>query len=153
MDFAASNDYEQYEISNFSKPTFISKHNSAYWLGEKYMGIGPSAHSFNGSERSWNVANNPKYMQCIKKGLPFNEKEELSTQDRFNEYILTRLRTKWGIVLADLETISSEMLQVALPTLNQYIADGSIQENASVFTLTNSGKYIADAISADLFSS
>ncbi|MFT5823108.1 MAG: oxygen-independent coproporphyrinogen-3 oxidase [Crocinitomix sp.] len=152
MDTMAEHGYEQYEISNFAKPNFISKHNSAYWLGEKYLGVGPSAHSFNAAQRSWNVANNPKYVQLINKGEEFNEQETLSTQNQFNEYILTRLRTKWGINLNDMKAISPKMLEEALPVLKSYLVDGSLLEKEEVFTLTNQGKYIADGISADLFS-
>ncbi len=153
MDIMSENGFEQYEISNFAKPSFISKHNSAYWLGERYLGVGPSAHSFNGAERSWNVASNPKYSQLINKNEQFNEQETLSTQDQFNEYILTRLRTKWGISLTDLQGISSKMTTEALPILNEFLANGDVQKNGNVYTLTNGGKYIADAISAELFSS
>lgn len=152
MDYMRSHGYEQYEISNFAKPAFISKHNSAYWLGVKYLGVGPSAHSFNGARRSWNVANNPKYIQLIKKQEVFNEEETLSKTDQFNEYILTRLRTKWGIDLTDLAEISDEMLSETMPVLKSYIADGYLEKNGNVYTLTNQGKYIADGISADLFS-
>lgn len=150
--FMEKNGYEQYEISNFARPSFISKHNSAYWLGEKYLGVGPSAHSFNGAKRSWNVANNPKYIQLIKKEEAFNEEETLSLKDQFNEYILTRLRTKWGIALADLTEISAEMLADSMPVLMDNIAEGNLVKNGDVYTLTNQGKYIADGISADLFS-
>lgn len=152
MDTMAKHGYEQYEISNFARPNFISKHNSAYWLGEKYLGVGPSAHSFNLAERSWNIANNPKYVQLINKGEEFNEQETLSTENQFNEYILTRLRTKWGINLSDMEAISVKMLEDALPVLKSYLAEGSLLEKDGVYTLTNQGKYIADGISADLFS-
>tara|TARA_B110000037_G_scaffold40411_1_gene49971 strand:+ start:12627 stop:13757 length:1131 start_codon:yes stop_codon:yes gene_type:complete len=152
IDFMEKNGYEQYEISNFARPSFISKHNSAYWLGEKYLGVGPSAHSFNGAKRSWNVANNPKYIQLIKKEEAFNEEETLSLKDQFNEYILTRLRTKWGIALADLAEISAEMLADSMPVLMDNIAEGNLVKNGDVYTLTNQGKYIADGISADLFS-
>ncbi len=152
IDFMEKNGYEQYEISNFARPSFISKHNSAYWLGEKYLGVGPSAHSFNGAKRSWNVANNPKYIQLIKKEEAFNEEETLSLKDQFNEYILTRLRTKWGIALADLTEISAEMLADSMPVLMDNIAEGNLVKNGDVYTLTNQGKYIADGISADLFS-
>lgn len=152
IDFMEKNGYEQYEISNFARPSFISKHNSAYWLGEKYLGVGPSAHSFNGAKRSWNVANNPKYIQLIKKEEAFNEEETLSLKDQFNEYILIRLRTKWGIALADLTEISAEMLADSMPVLMDNIAEGNLVKNGDVYTLTNQGKYIADGISADLFS-
>jgi oxygen-independent coproporphyrinogen-3 oxidase len=152
IDFMEKHGYEQYEISNFAKPNFISKHNSAYWLGEKYLGVGPSAHSFNGAKRSWNVANNPKYIQLIKKEEVFNEEETLSTKDQFNEYILTRLRTKWGISLADLAEISPKMLADSMPVLIENVSDGNLLKNGDIYTLTNQGKFIADGISADLFS-
>ena len=152
MDAMKENGYEQYEISNFAKPGFISKHNSAYWLGTKYLGVGPSAHSFNGANRSWNVANNPKYIQLVKRGESFNEQEVLSVKDQFNEHILTRLRTKWGLDLADLAEISDAMLTEAMPVLMQHVAEGNLQKSGNTYTLTNQGKYIADGISVDLFS-
>ena len=102
----AENGFDQYEISNFSKEGFISKHNSAYWLGKPYLGLGPSAHSYNGDSRSWNVANNALYVSKLKSGELTQEIEALTQKDKFNDYILTRLRTIWGITKVDLEKLS-----------------------------------------------
>lgn len=151
IDFAAQHGLEQYEISNFSKPGYISQHNSAYWLGETYLGVGPAAHSYNGKSRGWNVANNPQYIQRVTHKKDCHSTENLSQSDRFNEYILTRLRTKWGIDLNDLKGISTEMTKAIQPDLAKYIQSNELQKTGTVFTLTRSGKFIADAISADLF--
>ncbi|MBT5403417.1 MAG: radical SAM family heme chaperone HemW, partial [Crocinitomicaceae bacterium] len=102
-DLLVSNGFEHYEISNFGKRGYYSKHNSNYWLQEKYLGIGPSAHSFNGQSRMWNVRNNNQYIKAIAEEKSFHEQETLTPRDQFNEYILTRLRTKWGINKAELK--------------------------------------------------
>jgi len=151
MDFTSDLGMEHYEISNFAKPGYISQHNSAYWLGEHYLGIGPSAHSYNGVERGWNVANNMKYLQAVKKGDAYYENEMLSTKDRFNDYILTRLRTKWGIQLSDMNLISEEMTQSAAEMINGYLQNGSLIQVKDGFFITQKGRFIVDGISADLF--
>lgn len=151
IDFTKERGYEHYEISNFSKPNFISKHNSAYWLGKNYLGIGPSAHSYNGKQRQWNVANNKKYIQSLVNNEPFFEQEDLSVTDQFNEYILTRLRTKWGIAIKDLRRISEKMAKAIQPTLIEQLKDGNLKFKDDTYYLTAEGKFLADAISADLF--
>ncbi|HLW41636.1 MAG TPA: radical SAM family heme chaperone HemW, partial [Flavobacterium sp.] len=98
-----NNGFVHYELSNFGKPDYFSKNNSAYWLGKKYLGIGPSAHSFDGKNRSWNIANNSLYIQAIQKNELPNETETLSIQDRYNEYIMTGLRTIWGVSVFSVE--------------------------------------------------
>jgi len=100
-----ANGYIHYELSNFAKPGYYSKNNSAYWLGKKYLGIGPSAHSFDGRYRSWNISNNPLYIKAIEAGELPSEIEELSVFDRYNEYVMTGLRTIWGV---DLTRVSNE---------------------------------------------
>ena len=97
------NGFVHYELSNFGKPDYFSKNNTAYWLGKKYIGIGPSAHSYNGKERSWNVANNALYLKSIQEHKLPNEVEELTKTDRYNEYIMTGLRTIWGVSLKRVE--------------------------------------------------
>ncbi len=92
-----AHNYGQYEISNFAKKGYIAIHNSAYWMGKKYYGFGPSAHSFTGTKRSWNIASNTKYIKAINKGILPSDNETLSTTDRYNEYIMTGLRTMWGV--------------------------------------------------------
>lgn len=151
MEFMSLNGYEQYEISNFAKPGKISRHNSAYWKGDKYLGVGPSAHSYNQIERGWNIANNPRYIKNIHNAAAIYTAEKLSTQDRFNEYVLTRLRTKWGLVQHEMEEISAKDAEKAVKILSGYIQSGEVLLKDDLFLLTNKGKYIADGISADLF--
>lgn len=151
MNFLRDKGYEQYEISNFAKDNMLSKHNSAYWLGEKYLGIGPSAHSFNGVERAWNISNNHAYINALKQKHCSIESEQLTTANKFNEYILTRLRTKWGISLTDLQKIKSSAISTLKEQLNQFIEKKLIQEYQGSYFLTDLGKYQADGISAELF--
>ena len=96
--------FVHYELSNFGKPNYFSKNNSGYWLGKKYIGIGPSAHSFNGIQRSWNVANNTLYIKSIQESRLPSEVEILTVTDRYNEYIMTGLRTIWGVSLEKVKT-------------------------------------------------
>ncbi|MCC7454011.1 MAG: radical SAM family heme chaperone HemW [Crocinitomix sp.] len=152
MDFCADKGFEQYEISNFAKEGFISRHNSAYWLGKKYLGIGPSAHSYNGLERSWNIANNIKYSQLISKNETYSESEVLQVTDHFNEYILTRFRTKWGVNLSDLALISAPLTAEFEKKIQSYLASGHVYRENNTYLLTTSGKFIADGITSDLFS-
>lgn len=144
--------FVQYEISNFCKDSAFSKHNSNYWLKEKYLGLGPSAHSFNGESRQWNIANNSLYIQSIQKGELNFEKEELSVFQRYNEYVLTSLRTMWG---TDLEHIKSaygvEFSEYCLKEAGNYIASGNLRTEGNKLFLTNKGKLIADKIASDLF--
>ena len=137
--------YEHYEISNFAKPGRRSRHNSSYWQGKKYLGLGPSAHSFNGTERQWNVTNNNIYIESINNGkIPF-EKEELTKIQKLNEYIMTSLRTMEGLQLdiagEELATKSKKFIDTGLMKL---------QNNSLV--LTREGKLLADGIAAELFS-
>lgn len=148
MDRMNQEGYEQYEISNFCRENFISQHNSAYWLGKKYLGIGPSAHSYDGTTRQWNVANNIKYLKAIQSGSDYFEKEKLSLTDRYNDYILTRLRTKWGINLDQLKSIHPN---ISKEIFQQHIDKGDLIQMENEIYLTDQGKYIADSISADLF--
>ncbi len=142
----------QYEISNFSKKGFISRHNSAYWLGKEYLGIGPSAHSYNGKSRSWNISSNKNYIESIQKGvLPF-EKEDLSQDEIYNDYIMTSLRTIWGV---DLDFIKQSFGQKYYTHLNQetqkWLHNGQIILESGKIYLSMKGKYISDNICADLF--
>ena len=146
-----------YEISNFGKPAYFSKHNTSYWLGEKYLGVGPSAHSFNGVERCWNVSNNTKYTKAIfENQLPVTC-ETLSINNRFNEYIMTGLRTIWGVSLAKMESeFGTEFLQVLTENVKPFIKKGllEIKEDSTfnkILTTTKKGKFLADGIASDLF--
>ena len=152
MEMIKNNDYNQYEISNFCKNENYSRHNSNYWLKEKYVGLGPSAHSFNGTSRQWNIANNLKYIQDISKGfIPF-AKEDLTLHQQFNEYVLTSLRTMWG---CDASKIKNEFGNIIFNTFiaeaKKYIEQGLIIENKNILTLNEKGKLLADKITSDLF--
>lgn len=140
----------QYEISNFAKEGYIARHNSNYWLQRPYLGIGPSAHSFNGNERQWNVKNNQVYIKALNEGSPYFEKEQLSSKDQYNEYVLTRLRTIWG---CDLEEIADrygiEYKDYFLKTLS--VIQHHFKKNGSVFILKEESRFLADGIAADLF--
>ena len=144
------NGYEQYEISNFCKKDGESKHNSNYWKGEHYIGIGPSAHSFNGTSRSWNVANNSKYIKAIQTGTNFSEVEELTDVNQFNEYLLTGLRTKYGVNLDRLEEIHSISNEFTM-TLNSFLDKKWCNIEDALLTLTKDVKLMADYIASELF--
>jgi len=145
------NGYEQYEVSNFAIPGFRSIHNGNYWKGEHYLGIGPSAHSFNGKSRSWNIANNSKYIQLIKEqNNDWIETEVLSPQDRFNELLLTGLRTTDGLNINQLIEIlpfTNEFNQ----TKSQFIEAGWMTEGNGQLKLTKEGLLKADYIASELF--
>ena len=142
--------YEHYEISNFAKPGWRAKHNSNYWLGEAYLGVGPSAHSFDGSRtRSWNVANNALYVKAVTGGeLPI-EREVLTDQDRYNELVLTRLRTTWGVKLSEVGALGFR--RHFLKEIETFIDQGLVVEIDDTYYLTRPGKYLADGVSAKLF--
>lgn len=148
----ADSGYEQYEISNFSKEGWRSRHNSAYWSGEKYLGIGPSAHSFDGNIRRWNIANNQIYMQAIEEGEAYSELEELSLKDRFNEVLLTGLRRVEGVNLEELLSIIHPDKQF-YSKLETFKSFGWIEteESTSFIRLTFEGKLRADHIASELF--
>ncbi len=144
--------YEHYEISNFAKPGFRSRHNSSYWKGAKYVGIGPSAHSYTGASRRWNIANNALYIQSIKNNvIPFEE-EILTETQQLNEYIMTSLRTIEGLDLAFVEVEFSTNERVRIQTMGKsYMQKGMMMERDKKLILTNEGKLFADGIAADLF--
>jgi oxygen-independent coproporphyrinogen III oxidase len=142
--------FEQYEISNFSKPGFESKHNSNYWKGEWYLGVGPSAHSFNGSSRSWNLANNRRYIKALNENSDYVETEELSAVDQFNERVLIGLRTRYGVNLNELSKLS-KITEAFNLTLNGFKEKRWVKENEKVLTLSKEGKLRADYIASELF--
>jgi oxygen-independent coproporphyrinogen-3 oxidase len=151
VDFLEGKGYEHYEISNFALAGFRSRHNSSYWSGAHYLGIGPSAHSFNGVSRQWNVANNALYLQSIKKGTPAFEVENLSDRDRFNEFVLTSIRTMEGVSLRNVELrFGKNAVTELLRNATRFETDGLLTMNGSI-TLTRQGKLFADKISAGLF--
>jgi len=144
--------YEQYEISNFAKPGHYAHHNSSYWKGIPYLGIGPSAHSFDGNTRQWNVRNNAKYIQAIQTGTVPYEREELTERDRLNEYIMTSLRTIWGLDLEYVEQHFNATYSESLYSeLQPFISRGEVSLVDQVVTLTNRGKLLADRIASELF--
>lgn len=146
------NKFVQYEISNFCKDDYFSKHNSNYWLKEKYLGLGPSAHSFNGTSRQWNISNNALYIQSLEKnGLNF-EKEELTISQRYNEYIMTSLRTMWGASLDYIKLNFGEQFSVdTLKEVEKYILQKDVVLESNKLFLSDKGKLIADKIASDLF--
>ena len=148
MDWLEKAGYEHYEISNFSKPGFRSKHNSSYWSGKHYLGLGPSAHSYNGHSRQWNVSNNNVYIESIKKGIRPFEKEKLSPTDKLNEYIMTSLRTIEGTDLNKLQEIIRHDL---IHKSKKYIELQLMVDENNFLKLTKKGKLYADGIAADLF--
>lgn len=153
IDYLQSNGYEQYEISNFAQPGKHAIHNSNYWRGKHYLGIGPSAHSFNGVSRSWNKANNALYIkELYANQLPL-ETENLSPEDRFNEYIMTSLRTKWGVDLTYVnQEFGSDFKNSLLTEAEEHLHEGHILlEEAQYLRLNSSGKLLADQIASDLF--
>lgn len=140
--------YEHYEISNFAKPGFRSRHNSSYWQGKPYLGIGPSAHSFNGTERKWNVANNQQYIRALAEGILPADSESLTAVQQLNEYIMISLRTAEGI---DLRRLSASQKDALVKNAQKYLKQNkAVIQNDKLF-LTDEGKLYADGIAADLF--
>jgi len=139
-----------YEISNFGKPGRFAVHNSNYWLQQPYLGIGPSAHSYNGLSRQWNVKNNNTYAKAISAGGSFFEKEELQLNDRYNEYVLTRLRTIWGCDVYEIERLfGAELRNFFMGQIAE--KKEFLIEKEGIYTLNLAGKLQADGIAADLF--
>lgn len=151
MQQTADAGYEHYEISNFAKPNCHARHNSNYWLGVSYLGLGPSAHSFNGYSRQWNIANNAKYIKVLQENQLSFEKEVLTTDQQYNEYILTALRTKWGCQVQKIRTWGLRYEQYFLKTVEPYLKEQLIQKNGQTYTLTSKGKLLADRIAMHLF--
>ncbi len=152
MDFMRENGYQHYEISNFCKDDAFSKHNRSYWSGEKYLGIGPSAHSFDTRSRQWNVSNIPEYIEAVEKGIIPAEKEPLTETQKYNEYIMTSLRTMWGIDYHKLRTnFGEESARYFSENVQKYIHDQTIVELEGLYFLTDDGKLFADGIASDLF--
>jgi oxygen-independent coproporphyrinogen-3 oxidase len=146
------NGFIHYELSNFGKSTYFSKNNSSYWLGKKYIGIGPSAHSYNGISRSWNISNNTLYLKSISENILPSETETLTKTDRYNEYVMTGLRTIWGI---SLDRIEREFGKTYLDYLNKqsynYIEDHFLFVEDNILRTTKIGKFLSDGIASDLF--
>ncbi|MDH3650833.1 MAG: radical SAM family heme chaperone HemW [Saprospiraceae bacterium] len=151
MEFAKSNGYQHYEISNFAKPNRLAIHNRNYWLGKSYLGIGPSAHSYNGSSRSWNVSSNPEYIRSTVQGQRHFREEILSCMDRYNEYVMTRLRTMWGCDINEIRDISEAYASHFSKAVLKHLGTNLMKQDGSQHKLTNEGKFFADRIARDLF--
>lgn len=152
VDTLQENGFIHYELSNFGKENYFSKNNSAYWLGKKYLGIGPSAHSYDGVSRSWNIANNSIYLKEIQEDKLPSEVEILSQEDRYNEYIMTGLRTIWGVSLARIEEeFGTKFLDYLLKQAAKFVADDLLSIVENTMKTTRKGKFLADGIASDLF--
>lgn len=163
MDAMAAAGYEHYEISNFARPGRYSRHNTSYWQGKPYLGIGPSAHSYDGARlRTWNVANNTRYLNVVADlsgpeqyaaaaGLLY-ESEQLQPTDRYNEYVLTRLRTQWGCKLPEIAAIAPAFAEHFRREVMPFLRQGTVVAHPDdTFTLSRAGKLLADGIAAELF--
>lgn len=153
MEQAALNGYEHYEISNLAKEGHRAVHNTNYWLGVPYIGIGPSAHSFNGSERQWNIANNALYLKSILTDKQLNcEQEILTKEQQLNEYIMTSLRTSWGLDLDKVTKVwGSDYHAAIMHDAERFIEEGKVLQQEQSLVLSNKGKLYADYIAGELF--
>ena len=152
VDKLSENGFIHYELSNFGKDNFFSKNNTSYWLGKKYIGIGPSAHSYDGTNRGWNVSNNLQYIKSIQENKVPIEFETLTKTDRYNEYVMTGLRTIWGV---SLDQIEQKFGKTYLDYLNQqaakFIDDHLLFLDENILRTTKKGKFLSDGIASDLF--
>jgi oxygen-independent coproporphyrinogen-3 oxidase len=152
VDIAEKMGYDNYEFSNFGKKGFYSQNNMAYWQGKPYLGIGPSAHSYTGEQRSWNVANNSIYIKKITKEEVPQEIEKLSLTDKYNEYVMTRLRTMWGISLEEVNTLfGNTYFKYLHKQAKQHLTSGLLEIKDEKLLVTKKGKFLSDGIASDLF--
>ncbi|MDQ5928802.1 MAG: oxygen-independent coproporphyrinogen oxidase [Bacteroidota bacterium] len=152
VDMLQKNGFIHYELSNFGKENYFSKNNSAYWLGKKYIGIGPSAHSYDGEKRGWNVANNSLYIKSIQENVLPIETEILSKSDRYNEYIMTGLRTIWGVSLERIEKeFGLDYLNYLENQSLKFLNDDLLSIENNILKPTSKGKFLTDGIASDLF--
>ncbi|HKR04644.1 MAG TPA: radical SAM family heme chaperone HemW [Bacteroidia bacterium] len=164
MKLSAENGFEQYEISNFCRKEKYALHNSSYWKQEHYLGLGPSAHSYNGTSRQWNMANNSGYIKSLLNndpdnyrenfvpGTPVGEKEELTTEQKYNEYVMTSLRTKWGTSLQKInDTFGVKFGSHLVKQIKKFDNKDFLLEKENIFYLTGKGKLFADKIASELF--
>ena len=143
--------YQHYEISNFCLPELHSRHNSSYWTGKKYLGCGPSAHSFNGTSRQWNVASLDHYIEGIISGKPDYEMEELDIYTRYNDFVITSIRTCWGMPLSYLRTeYGEDLYRYCLRMAKPYLSQGLLETKENILKLTKEGIFISDGIMSDL---
>jgi oxygen-independent coproporphyrinogen-3 oxidase len=152
LDYLQAADFIHYELSNFGKEGFFSRNNSAYWQGKSYLGIGPSAHSFNGQQRSWNVRNNSIYINSIKNDILPSEVETLTVTDRYNEYVMTGLRTIWGVSVTKVETeFGKSYKNYLLKQAQKHINEHLLYLDDDKLLVAKKGKFLSDGIAADLF--
>lgn len=152
MELAAKHGFEHYEISNFGKPGFFSQHNSSYWKNIPYIGIGPSAHSFNGDSRQWNISSNAAYVKAIQQNEIPAEVEMLSLKNKYNEYMMTGLRTQWGVNANQISSRFGESYVADfLSQIKEYVESGHVQVQGENYLLSTAGKLIADRIAASTF--
>ena len=148
----SSKNFINYEVCSFAQKDFFSKNNSAYWLRKKYIGIGPSAHSFDGESRSWNISNNKKYIDQIRDGDNYYKKENLTKVDQYNEYIMTGLRTIWGVSVKHIESnFNVRFKNYFLKKIKSHIAKKNVYKEDDLYLTTQSGRFLADGIASDLF--
>ena len=148
----SSKNFINYEVCSFAQKDFFSKNNSAYWLRKKYIGIGPSAHSFDGESRSWNISNNKKYIDQIRDGDNYYKKENLTKVDQYNEYIMTGLRTIWGVSVKHIESnFDVRFKNYFLKKIKSHIAKKNVYKEDDLYLTTQSGRFLADGIASDLF--
>jgi len=144
--------FESYEISNFGKPGYFSRNNTAYWQQKKYIGIGPSAHSYDGVRRGWNINNNPKYLKAIEQGELPMETEVLSVTDTYNEYVMTGLRTIWGVSLSRIKSdFGNFFYDYALMQAEKHLQDHFLYIDGDTLLTTQKGRFLADGLASDLF--
>jgi oxygen-independent coproporphyrinogen-3 oxidase len=152
LELSALSGYEHYEISNFAKEGYIAVHNSSYWKGKSYLGVGPSAHSYDGTVRRWNVANNMNYMKALDENRSTYESETLTKNDRYNERVMLGLRAKWGV---DLNTLNSEFgndyAGYFKENMRLWVASGDVIVTDQLYTLSKAGKLLADRIASSAF--
>jgi oxygen-independent coproporphyrinogen-3 oxidase len=149
---AEKSGFEHYEISNFARDRAYSRHNTSYWTGKKYLGIGPSAHSFDGRKRRWNHKGIMSYIRNIREGQPYYEQESLDTLTVFNEYIMTGLRTMWGIDLSRVQDKFGERYHKTILEKSQaFIRNSTMVMDRNKLVLTEKGRFIADYVIRELF--
>lgn len=151
MEFLTTNGFDHYEISNYCQKDAFAIHNTNYWKGVKYLGVGPSAHSYDGENRSFNIDNNLRYLECLEKGESANIIDVRKSHDIYNEYVMTGLRTKWGCEIESLEKFGKKYLNHFESESLGFIKDKLLFLNGNTYCLTNEGKLFADKISAELF--
>ncbi len=152
VDRTKANGFEHYEISNFAKEGCRSQHNSIYWKDVKYLGLGPSAHSYDGNSRQWNVSNLTKYIQLVGSSEEYYEKEILTLDDKFNEYVMTSLRTSWGCDIEKIERdYGKSYASHFLKNVKKYLEAGEMLKDVNTYKLTDEGMLFADGIAAELF--